>query len=122
MLPETRHLWTHDPYGGEYDGERIWGRGSTDDKSGLIGALAAVELLLGSDKFQPARTVILSFGSDEETGGKVGAKHLAQWIEDKYGKDSVAMIVDEGMGLSHAFGELFALPAVVRPPWRVLGC
>lgn len=39
VLPATRDLWTHDPYGGEYDGTYIWGRGSSDDKSGLIGIL-----------------------------------------------------------------------------------
>jgi acetylornithine deacetylase/succinyl-diaminopimelate desuccinylase-like protein len=32
---------------------------------------SAVELLLESGKFNPARTVILAFGIDEETGGKV---------------------------------------------------
>lgn len=39
VLSDTRGLWTHDPYGGEYDGKYIWGRGSMDDKSGTIGAL-----------------------------------------------------------------------------------
>lgn len=39
VLPATRDQWSHDPFGGEYDGKYIWGRGSTDDKSGTIGAL-----------------------------------------------------------------------------------
>lgn len=39
VLPETRKLWTHEPYGGEFDGKLIWGRGSMDDKSGLIGMM-----------------------------------------------------------------------------------
>jgi Gly-Xaa carboxypeptidase len=39
VLPATRDLWTHDPFGGEYDGTYIWGRGSSDDKSGLIGIM-----------------------------------------------------------------------------------
>ncbi|KAL1405829.1 hypothetical protein Q8F55_007507 [Vanrija albida] len=112
VLPATRGLWTHDPYGGEYDGEKIWGRGSTDDKSGTVGALASVELLLRQGTFQPTRTLILSFGSDEETGGKVGAKNLAAWILEKYGPDSMAMIVDEGSGISQVFGDWFGLPAV----------
>jgi Gly-Xaa carboxypeptidase len=56
--PTTVHQWTHPPYSGYFDGEfllypsardthlplslsgkRIWGRGSSDDKSGLIGIL-----------------------------------------------------------------------------------
>jgi Gly-Xaa carboxypeptidase len=71
VLEDTRPLWTHDPYGGEVDGDRIWGRGSTDDKSGLIGSFAAVELLIESGLFTPQRTVILGLGYDEEAAGKV---------------------------------------------------
>jgi Gly-Xaa carboxypeptidase len=92
VLNATRGLWTHDPFGGEYDPstDLIWGRGSVDDKSGTIGALyvhwlaiarlqapdtdrpsSALELLLESGKFTPTRTVILALGIDEETGGKV---------------------------------------------------
>ncbi|WWC63515.1 uncharacterized protein I303_106118 [Kwoniella dejecticola CBS 10117] len=112
VLPATRGLWSHDPFGGEYDGELIWGRGASDDKSGVIGSLSAIELLLESGKFTPARSVILAFGIDEEAGGKVGAYHLGQWIEEKYGQDSISILVDEGNGLSDAWGQLFAAPAV----------
>jgi Gly-Xaa carboxypeptidase len=35
----TLDQWKYPPYSGHYDGERIWGRGSNDDKSGLIGVL-----------------------------------------------------------------------------------
>ena len=54
--PDTVDEWTHPPYSGYFDGqsyciriydtlsdeltgERVWGRGSSDDKSGLIGIL-----------------------------------------------------------------------------------
>ncbi|KLT39355.1 Zn-dependent exopeptidase [Cutaneotrichosporon oleaginosum] len=113
VLRETRGMWTHEPYGGEYDGERIWGRGAMDDKSGVIGALAAMELLLEAG-FAPSRTVILALGCDEETGGKVGAYHIGQWLEAKYGKDSMALIVDEGGGMAEVRGQMFALPAVAE--------
>jgi Gly-Xaa carboxypeptidase len=46
------------------DGDLIWGRGSVDDKSGLIGIMSAVESILGTD-FAPKRTVVLAFGFDE---------------------------------------------------------
>lgn len=36
----------------------------TDDRS-------AIELLLEEGSFKPARSVVLAFGMDEETGGKV---------------------------------------------------
>lgn len=37
VLASTRGQWTHDPYGGEYDGTVIHGRGASDTKSSLIG-------------------------------------------------------------------------------------
>ncbi|KAK8854620.1 hypothetical protein IAR55_003359 [Kwoniella newhampshirensis] len=112
VLPATRDQWSHAPYGGEYDGKYIWGRGSMDDKSGVIGFLSAIELLLKSGEFEPTRTVILALGIDEETGGKVGALNLGIWIEEKYGKDSIAMLVDEGNAVAEVWGQLFATPAV----------
>jgi len=38
--PATVDQWKYPPYSGHFDGERIWGRGSFDDKSGLIGILS----------------------------------------------------------------------------------
>jgi Gly-Xaa carboxypeptidase len=59
--PDTVDQWEHPPYSGYFDGERIWGRGSSDDKSGLIATMSAVETLL-EHHFQPTRTIVLSFG------------------------------------------------------------
>lgn len=72
--PSTIDSWTHPPFSGHFDGEYIWGRGSSDDKASLIGILSAIELLI-QEGFKPERTVVLAFGMDEETGGKV-VSHL----------------------------------------------
>ena len=37
--PDTADQWIHPPYSGHFDGERIWGRGTADDKNGLIAIL-----------------------------------------------------------------------------------
>lgn len=105
--------WTHPPFSGEYDGHFVWGRGASDCKNSLIGILEAVELLIDAG-FSPKRTLVLSFGFDEESAGRQGAGQLAQAILDRYGKDSVEIIVDEGSGLSKQWGTLFALPAVAE--------
>lgn len=109
----TVNAWTHPPFSGYFDGEYIWGRGSSDCKNQLFAILASIEELLGAE-FAPARTVILSFGFDEEISGREGAGHLAPFLLEKYGSDSLAVIVDEGAGISDAWGSLMATPGVAE--------
>ncbi|KAI3616852.1 carboxypeptidase s [Moniliophthora roreri] len=111
--PDTIDEWAYPPYSGHFDGERIWGRGSSDDKSGLIGILSAIEILLDAG-FQPARTIVLSFGFDEEGGGAQGAGELAKYLLDVYGEHSFAFVIDEGGGLMEQFGTAFATPGVAE--------
>lgn len=40
--------------------------------------------------------------------------HLGKWLEEKYGPDSVAMLVDEGSNMEHLWGQLYATPAVAE--------
>lgn len=105
--------WTHPPYSGYFDGERLWGRGSADDKSGLIGILSTVEALLEKD-FKPTRPVVLSFGFDEEASGSQGARNLASVLFEAYGEDGIAMIVDEGSGFGDQYGSVFATPGIAE--------
>lgn len=105
--------WTHPPFSGEFDGRFVWGRGASDCKNSLVGILEAVELLVEAG-FSPKRTLVLSFGFDEESAGVQGAGSLAEAILDRYGKDSVEIIVDEGSGLMKQWGTVFALPAVAE--------
>jgi Gly-Xaa carboxypeptidase len=79
--PSTVDQWAHPPYSGHYDGERIWGRGSSDDKSGLIGILATLETLI-EHGFKPARGIVLSFGFDEEASGLYGASENAKKLKE----------------------------------------
>lgn len=108
--PSTIDQWSYAPYSGHYDGEFIWGRGASDCKSMLSGELEALELLIASG-FKPRRSVILASGFDEESKGFEGAGHIAAWLEDKYGKDSMAIILDEGgLGIQNIYGRQIALP------------
>lgn len=109
----TIDQWTYPPWSGYFDGKYVWGRGASDCKNSLIGILEAVELLVDAG-FTPKRTLILSFGFDEESSGAGGAGHLASVLIDRYGKDGAAIIVDEGEGLHDQWGTLFALPAVAE--------
>jgi Gly-Xaa carboxypeptidase len=75
--------------------------------------MESIELLL-STGFRPRRTVILSFGFDEESSGNEGAGKLSEHLLAKYGKDSIAAIVDEGASVSSLWGRVFATPGVAE--------
>ncbi|KAK4234962.1 hypothetical protein C8A03DRAFT_18225 [Achaetomium macrosporum] len=111
--PETISSWTYPPWSGAYDGKYIWGRGASDCKNQLIAAMETLELLLEAN-FRPKRTILLSFGFDEECSGLRGAAHLSAFIQKRYGKDGIAVIVDEGSGFEQAWGTLFAKPGTAE--------
>ncbi|KAJ7737718.1 hypothetical protein B0H16DRAFT_1730219 [Mycena metata] len=113
VAPLSADQWTHPPYSGHFDGKFIWGRGSSDDKSSVIGILIAIEALLERG-FKPHRSVVLSFGFDEEAGGYHGAQYLAAALVDRFGPDSFSMIVDEGLGFQEQYGTIFALPDIAE--------
>ncbi|KAJ7737719.1 hypothetical protein B0H16DRAFT_1730220 [Mycena metata] len=48
------------------------------------------------EEIRASRTVVLSFGFDEEAGGVHGARYIAAALLERFGPDSFAMIVDEG--------------------------
>ncbi|BEI91918.1 uncharacterized protein CcaverHIS019_0407380 [Cutaneotrichosporon cavernicola] len=110
--PETVGQWTFPPWSGEisYDatpetpGTWIWGRGASDCKNSLMGILHAVEKLV-NEGFTPGRTVLIGYGFDEEIGGARGALKIKEVIEERYGDDSIAFIIDEGFsGIEEAYG------------------
>lgn len=104
VVEETTDQWYYEPYSGHFDGQTIWGRGTVDDKHPLTAILEAAEIRL-HDGFKPKRTVIFSFGADEESGGSKGAQHLAERLEQRYGPDSIEAVVDEGgLGVSRFQG------------------
>jgi len=111
--PETVEEWTYPPYSGYYDGEFIWGRGSSDDKSGLIGILASIESLIEKG-FKPARTIVLAFGFDEEASGLQGAQHLASAMLKIYGEDAFALLVDEGSVYEDIEGSVIAIAGIAE--------
>ncbi|KAJ7825060.1 hypothetical protein B0H14DRAFT_3110832 [Mycena olivaceomarginata] len=113
VAPLSADQWTFPAYSGHFDGENVWGRGSSDDKSGVIGILTTIEVLLEKG-FKPTRTVVLSFGFDEEAGGYHGAGHLGPALLERFGPDSFALIVDEGSGFTDTYGATFASPGVAE--------
>ncbi|PPQ73274.1 hypothetical protein CVT24_009929 [Panaeolus cyanescens] len=113
--------WTYPPFSGTHDGEWVYGRGAGDCKNNVIGIMTAVEHLLNAD-WTPKRTIILAFGQDEEISGPRGATNIGKHLETLYGKNGIAMIVDEGgMGLDKIYGTEFALPGNAEIQVDMLG-
>lgn len=79
--PGTERDWQHPPFAGVVADGRIYGRGTLDDKQGLMGLLEAAEQLL-ADGFVPARTLVMAFGHDEEIAGHYGAAAIAQRLRE----------------------------------------
>ncbi|KAI0085827.1 carboxypeptidase S [Irpex rosettiformis] len=111
--PSTVGAWKNPPFSGAFDGEWIWGRGSCDDKSGLISSLTAIEALLNAN-FKPRRTVVLAYGIDEERGGIVGATAIRDYLLTTYGEDAFALLVDEGGSQELGENTIIALPSVAE--------
>ena len=99
--------WTYPPFSGEIADGYVWGRGTLDIKSGVVGILEAVEYLLKQD-FQPERTVYLGFGHDEEIGGQAGAAAIAGLLSSR--GVTLGSLLDEGGGVIENF-----LPGVSTP-------
>ena len=94
IAPGEDDKWQYPPFSGELAEGFVWGRGTIDTKGSMIAMLEAVELLI-SQGFTPERSVLLSFGADEEIGGyhgnRVTAEHLQRqgikldWVSDEGG-------------------------------------
>ena len=74
--PGTEQDWQHPAFDGVVADGRIYGRGTLDDKVGVMGLLEAAEQLLAAG-FSPTRTVYFAFGHDEEISGRQGATAIA---------------------------------------------
>ncbi|MCM3388462.1 M20 family peptidase [Ureibacillus chungkukjangi] len=82
VLSGTEGNWEKDPFSGAIQDGLIWGRGTLDDKIGVIGILEAAEYLL-KEGFTPSRDIYFMFGFDEEIGGELGAKAIADSLKQR---------------------------------------
>lgn len=76
---ETLAEWTYPPFQGEVADGFVWGRGTLDNKGPLVAMLSAAEYLL-AEGFQPQRTIVFSFGHDEEVRG-AGATAAVEYLQ-----------------------------------------
>ena len=96
--------WQRDPFGADLDGGRVWGRGGSDMKAGLVAAVAA---LAAAPEGAP---VALLLTSDEEIGSRGAAAAAGAVAELEVG----AVVVPEATGNRVVLGHRGALWLAVR--------
>jgi acetylornithine deacetylase/succinyl-diaminopimelate desuccinylase-like protein len=69
--------WAHPPFAGEVADGFLWGRGTLDNKGGLVMNVAAL-LRAKAEGLAPAGDVIMAVLCDEEAGSPHGAKYLVE--------------------------------------------
>jgi succinyl-diaminopimelate desuccinylase len=74
VVPLGTRPWSKDPFAGETDGDKLYGRGSSDMKAGVAAILLAAKAF--SKKLNDTPGIVLVLTAAEE-GGCVGSKHLA---------------------------------------------
>jgi succinyl-diaminopimelate desuccinylase len=100
--------WQRDPFGADLDDGRVWGRGGSDMKAGLVAAVAA---LAAAD---PQTPMALLLTSDEEIGSKGAAAAAEAVARQRIG----AVIVPEATGNQVVLGHRGALWLAVRTAGR----
>jgi succinyl-diaminopimelate desuccinylase len=69
--------WTRDPWGGEIEDGKIYGRGSGDMKSGLAAMVAAASAVVRSGIRRRGDLLVVPT-ADESSGGHLGMGHIAR--------------------------------------------
>jgi succinyl-diaminopimelate desuccinylase len=75
IVPLGTRSWTKDPFQGQTDGDRLFGRGTSDMKAGIAAMLLAARSF--SKKLSNTPGVVLVLTAAEE-GGCIGSQHLAR--------------------------------------------
>jgi succinyl-diaminopimelate desuccinylase len=74
VVPLGTRKWSKDPFSGEADGDKLYGRGSSDMKAGVAAMLIAARSFSGKLGGTPGVVLVLTAA---EEGGCVGSRHLA---------------------------------------------
>lgn len=113
VVPVEEHTlgeWTHPPFSGAVADGIVWGRGSVDDKLGVMGLMEALERLLAGG-FLPRRTLFFAFGHDEEVGGRDGAARIAEHLSARGVR--LDFVMDEGGALTRGILEGVQRPVAI---------
>lgn len=66
--PGDYSQWSLDPFSGTREGDRIYGRGASDMKAGIIAALEAFEAFASGPRDFPGRVAFIAVPAEEDSG------------------------------------------------------
>ena len=92
VVPADEPGWRHSPFDPVVAGDRIWGRGTLDDKGSLVAILEACEARLAAG-YVPEADVYLFSGANEETTG-TGAAAAVELLTERGVRPG--LVLDEG--------------------------
>ena len=78
VVPLGTRKWSKDPFAGEADGDKLYGRGSSDMKAGVAAMLVAARRFAKKLNNTPGLVLVLTAS---EENGCVGSRHLAMLPE-----------------------------------------
>ncbi|XP_019720755.1 N-fatty-acyl-amino acid synthase/hydrolase PM20D1.2 isoform X1 [Hippocampus comes] len=88
--------WVTPPFSGQEIDGFIYGRGTMDDKSSLMGILQALEYLLMKG-YAPQRGFYIGLGHDEEVSGHQGAMNIVRVLKQRNVR--LSFVLDEGLAV-----------------------
>lgn len=92
VVPVTPADWSHPPFGGDFVGGYVWGRGAIDNKAhGIMALMTLIALKQGNVPL--SRGVEMMVNADEEIGGTMGAKWM---VENHWDALDPAFVINEG--------------------------
>ncbi|MFN0305734.1 MAG: ArgE/DapE family deacylase [Burkholderiales bacterium] len=94
--------WQHARFGGVIEEGRLYGRGACDMKAGLAAAMMTAKLIANAPQGL-AGELVLTFVSDEETGGTWGTQYLLAHVPEARGEAMLS--ADAGSPSVVRFGE-----------------
>ncbi|XP_044475999.1 aminoacylase-1-like [Mangifera indica] len=115
-VPAEPDKWTHSPFSAFHSQEtgQIFARGAQDDKCISMQYLEAIRNLKLIKKFQPTRTVHVSYVPDEEIGAVDGMAKFVESVE--FRELNVGFVMDEGQASTN---DEFRVFYADRSPWNL---
>jgi acetylornithine deacetylase/succinyl-diaminopimelate desuccinylase-like protein len=92
VVEANRSDWVNDPFEFREADGYYWGRGTSDNKAGMVAIVAALARLRASG-FEPGRDIVVLFTGDEETeqqGARLAATEWRSLIDAEYALNSDA--------------------------------